>query len=149
MIVAQIASDARYLAAYGLSPAELACAAPLDTEGFDVPAVAAGSDQQALIYRNAFGSDPPDWEAASPLRQVGGTEPTPDWFLAKRGTAARRALAESFAAAVRDAGATTTVVDVTGYSHEDVSRRLGEPGETRLTPPFAAFLDACVAVPAD
>jgi acetyl esterase/lipase len=144
-IVAEVGTDARYLAPHGLAPTDLACVAPLDTEAYDVPAAVAQGGSTEAIYRNAFGDDPATWRAASPIHQVGTTSPSPRWFFARRGTAERRALSDRFAGALGAAGATTTSITLTGYSHEDVNVRLGEPGESQLTPPFVAFLDGCTA----
>jgi len=144
-IVAEIGTDARYLAPHGMEPEDLACVAPLDTEAYDVTAAVGGGAQQSTIYRNAFGDDPDDWVAASPLEQVGSVDPAPSWFFVRRGGAARRALSDTFAAALEDAGATTRSVTPIGYSHADVNEKLGQPGETQITPPFVDFMRACVA----
>ena len=54
-IVASVATDERYLGEHGLGLDALRCAAPLDTEGYDVAGPAgAGID----IYRDVFGDDP-------------------------------------------------------------------------------------------
>ncbi len=144
-IVAELGTDARYLAPHGLDPTDLACVAPLDTEAYDVPAAIAQGGSAEATYRNAFGDDPSTWRAASPLYQVGTTGPSASWFFALRGGADRRALSDRFAAALGTAGAATTSVTLTGYSHEDVNVRLGQAGDTQLTPPFVAFLDDCTA----
>ena len=38
-----------------------------------------------------------------------------------------------------------TVVDATGYSHADVSQRLGTAGDSVVTPPVTTFLQSCLA----
>ncbi len=62
----------------------------------------------------------------------------------RRGTPARRAQVDGFAEAARTAGAEVTVVDLPGFSHEDVNRRIGEPDDDVLTPALQAFLTECL-----
>ena len=142
-ITAAIAADPAYLAPHDLEPAALACAAPLDTEGFDVAAVVASGGPSATLYRSVFGADPSLWPDLSPLAHVGDA-PLPDLFLVRRGTPARRAQVDGFAEAARTAGAEVTVVDLPGFSHEDVNRRVGEPDDDVLTPALQAFLVECL-----
>ena len=49
-----------------------------------------------------------------------------------------------FADAVTKAGGEAEVLDATGYSHGDVNKRLGEAGETVVTPPVEAFTNDCL-----
>ena len=93
-IVASVATDERYLGAHGLGLDALRCAAPLDTEGYDVAGPAgAGID----IYRNVFGDDPATWADASPQSHVAAGKGIPPFLLVERGTPARRRAAETFA----------------------------------------------------
>ncbi|MGK2949649.1 MAG: alpha/beta hydrolase fold domain-containing protein [Acidimicrobiales bacterium] len=143
-IVAALATDPRYLGAHDLEPSALACVAPLDTEGFDIAAVVEGGGQIATLYRSVFGEDPAGWDELSPLTHVGEAA-VPDLFLVARGTPERRAQVAAFAGAVEGAGGAVTVVDVSGYSHGDVNRRIGDPTDELLTPPMQAFLASCLA----
>jgi arylformamidase len=143
-ITAAIATDPAYLGAHDLDPSAVACAAPLDTEGFDVPAAIGGGGQQAQLYQTVFGTDPARWVELSPITHI-GEAPVPDLFLVTRGTPTRRGLTQSFADAVDGSGGDVTIVDLPTFSHEDVNRRIGDPADSQLTPALQRFLNACLA----
>jgi acetyl esterase/lipase len=143
-ITAAVAADPTYLAAHEVEPSALACAVPLDTEGFDIEAVVAGGGPLAALYRSVFGTDPARWRELSPLTHVGDA-PVPDLFLVRRGAADRRAQVDAFADAARRAGAEVTVIDLPGFSHADVNRRIGDPTDTDLTPALQQFLTGCLS----
>lgn len=143
-ITAALAADPTYLAAHGLDPSALTCAAPLDTEGFDIEAVVAGGGPLASLYRSVFGTDPARWRELSPLAHVGDA-PIPDLFLVRRGEAARRAQVDAFADAARRSGAEVTVIDLPGFSHADVNKRIGDPVDTDLTPALQELLTGCLS----
>jgi acetyl esterase/lipase len=142
-IAAAVTVDPTYLGAHGLDPSTIACVAPLDTEGFDISLLIDGGGATARLYRSVFGDDPAMWDELSPLTHVGDAEP-PDLFLVRRGTPARRAQVDAFADAARDAGAEVTVVDLPGFTHEDVNKRIGDPSDDVLTPALQAFLEGCL-----
>jgi acetyl esterase/lipase len=143
-ITAAVAADPTYLGVHDLDPSAIACAAPLDTEGFDVGSVVEGGGPPATLYRTVFGDDPATWRELSPLTHL-GDGPVPDLFLVRRGTASRQAQVDAFADAARVAGAEVTVVDLPGFSHEDVNKRIGEPADDLLTPALQTFLADCLA----
>lgn len=142
-IVAALATDPSYLDAMGLEPADLTCVAPLDTEAFDI-AAAASTAALAGIYESAFGTDPRRWEDLSPLTHV-GEAPLPDLFVVTRGMFERRRIVHEFASAAERAGGAVTVVDLPGYTHEDVNRQIGADGDVVLTPALQTFLRGCLA----
>lgn len=142
-IVAAVTADPAYLGAHDLEPTAIACSAPLDTEGFDVASVIDGGGQVAQLYQAVFGTDPTRWAALSPLSHI-GEAPLPDLFLVTRGTAHRRAQVEAFSRAATEADGEVTVVDLPGFSHEDVNRRIGNPTDDVLTPALQEFLTGCL-----
>jgi acetyl esterase/lipase len=142
-IAAAVAVDPTYLGAHGLGPSTITCTAPLDTEGFDIRPLIDGGGATARLYRSVFGDDPATWDELSPLTHVGEAE-LPDLFLVRRGTPARRAQVDAFADAARDAGAEVTVVDLPGFTHEDVNKRIGDPNDDVLTPALQTFLEGCL-----
>lgn len=141
-LVASVATDPALLRARDLAPADLACVAPLDTEGFDVTRRAAAGDP---IYANTFGADPVVWRAASPITHVTPDADVPAHLLVARGSQPRRRVVDRYAEALRVAGAPVTVVDGAGLSHADVNRLIGEPGDAVMTPALDTFLAQCFA----
>ena len=142
-IVAALAADPAYLTAVELAPSDLACVAPLDTEGFDVASVAQDPGAQGRLYRLVFGDDPGRWAELSPLAHLGEAD-VPDLFLVRRGTPDRRAQVDGFAEAARRAGSLVTVVDLPGFTHAQVSMRIGDPADDVLTPALQTFLGRCL-----
>jgi arylformamidase len=143
-IAAAVTSDPAYLAEHDLGPSAVACAAPLDTEAFDITEVVESGGPAAELYRSVFGDEPAIWEALSPLTHV-GEAPIPDLFLVRRGAPSRRTQVDAFADAARQAGTDVTVVDLPGFTHEQVNKRIGDPDDDVLTPALQAFLTECLA----
>ena len=81
---------------------------------------------------------------ASPINHVDDREQPPDFLVISRGGPRRVGVAQAFADAVTEAGGQAEVLDATGYTHGDVNKRLGEPGETVVTPPVEAFTKECL-----
>ena len=146
-IVSMLAVDPDLLAEVGHDRSDVDCFVSLDTEGYDlVERVGAGGDITDDMVANAFGTDPAAQAAASPrqtLEQVGG--PVADALLVTRGLPRRKAQAAAFADALRTAGGTVTVVDAEGYTHGDVSLKLGTADDAVVTPPVTTFLESCLA----
>lgn len=142
-IVAAVGADPTYLAPEGLEPADLACVAPLDTEGFDIATVVEGGGVAANLYRLVFGTDPARWDELSPRSRLGDAE-VPDLFLVRRGEPGRRAQVDAFVAAARRADVSVTVVDLPTFTHADVNTRIGDATDDLLTPALQAFLADCL-----
>lgn len=143
-IAAALASDPTYLGAVGLEPDDLTCVAALDTEGFDIELVVdGGAPTQTNLYQLVFGEDRRRWDELSPVTHLGEAA-VPDLFLVRRGEPGRRAQVDAFAEAAEAADATVTVVDLPGFTHPDVSGRIGDPADDVLTPALQAFLTGCL-----
>ena len=137
-LVALMATNPRFLAAHALSPRDLACVGSYDTE-YTVSEIVARDS----AYTAVFGSDPAGWEDASPSSHTmdgGGLRLAQ---LACRGSGPRRAQCEAFADALRSAGVTTTTIDASSLSHEEVNDRIGAPGDTVMTPFVSELLREC------
>ncbi|MEX2100251.1 MAG: alpha/beta hydrolase [Acidimicrobiia bacterium] len=139
-IVASIATDERYLGEHGLPLSTLTCAAPLDTEGFDV-ARAAGSGN--TVYVSAFGPDPGKWIEASPILHVASGKDIPPMLLVERGTPGRMRALQQFADTLRNAGVPVTVIAGGALTHAQVNSNIGAVGDTVMTAPMTTFLDSC------
>ena len=99
----------------------------------------------AGLVDNAFGTDPAVLADASPLVQVRTQGAPPSRFLVvTRGAPRRVAGAAGFVDLVTGSGGSAELLVASTYSHNEVSQRLGAPGERVVTPPTAAFLSACL-----
>jgi len=141
-ITASVATDPTYLGAHGLGLDALRCAGALDTEGYDVAAMAGTGN---AIYRAAFGDDPATWTEASPIEHVTAGTDIPRFLVVERGTPRRRRAAEAFVARLRDAGVPVTVVDAGSLTHAEVNSAVGQIGDSVVTPPLETFLAECFA----
>lgn len=141
-IIAALAADPAYLQAVDLEPRDIPCVAPLDTEAFEI-AAAASNQLLAGIYESAFGTDPEQWAELSPLTHL-GEAPLPDLFLVTRGLPERRRIVQQFADAAAAVGGNVTVVDLPGFTHEDVNKQIGARSDSVLTPALQEFLTGCL-----
>jgi hypothetical protein len=114
--------------------------ASIDTEGYDVSAQCQEGNE---TYLNAFGSNPTQWLAASPIHQLSADSTYPAFFVAKRGSATRINLANAFIAALNSVGVVVSEVNGSQYDHEGINDAIGAPGETTITEPLKAFLERC------
>jgi hypothetical protein len=143
-LVALEATDLSFVRDAGVRASSIRCTVPLDTEGYDVPAQIAAGGQRERMFRNAFGGDPADWVAASPLRAAAGNRPLGAFLLFTRGRIDRYHGNVEFRDALRAAGTTAEVVRVNPLTHAQVNEAVGKPGDTLVTPPLMRFLRACV-----
>lgn len=141
-IVANVTAEPTYLARFGAAPADLACAGPLDTAGFDKEALADDAAERDQ-WTEALGADHlADTSATRLVRAGAGHPPT---IGVVRGTPARRAIERGYLEALEAVGVETVEIDARGLSHADVNRLIGAPGDTVMTPPLTDFLTACFA----
>jgi len=137
-----VSTSPTLLAGAGLSPIDIACTISADTAAYDLTA------PQPLVQpliKAAFGTDPAVLSDASPLHQV-RSHPmsSTDTLVLTRGRRPRVGSAEQYAAAIRGAGGSAQVLDVSPYSHAQVNARFGAPGETVETPTIETFLRTCL-----
>ncbi|MBM4394884.1 MAG: alpha/beta hydrolase fold domain-containing protein [Deltaproteobacteria bacterium] len=140
-IVALLGTDESFLAAHGLGLDAVRAVASFDTESYDIPrTLQTASATQRLMYLNAFGDDPSTLVAASPVTHVAAGKGIPPFLLAERGAEDRRAILRAFRAALEGAGVPVGVIDASGLTHEEVSDRIGQAGDTVVTPALMTFL---------
>lgn len=142
-LVAIVSTDESFLHDHGLPLTVIKGVIPLDTEGYDIPSTMAVFSND--IYLNAFGDDPLVWAAASPINHIAAGKGIPPFLLVSRGKAFRQGMCADFEAALTAAGVGATILDASVYTHAEVNRRLGVPGETTVTPPVMQFLGNCFA----
>lgn len=139
-LVSLTGTSSEFLPSRGIALNALKGIVSIDTEGYNVIAqVQSGND----TYINAFGTVPAALASASPIEQVVSGVEYPNFFVAKRGTAARIALANDFIAKLRTVGVSVTEVTGNQYDHEGINDAIGAPGETAITEPLKLFLSQC------
>ena len=146
-LVALLGTDERYLRAAGLSFADLAGVLPIDGAAYDVPAqmAAAGRYMQGR-YKEAFGTDPAQQRALSPLTYAAAPNAARFLFInvqREDGLAQAKALSE----ALRQAGANVQTNQFEGSGlrgHVEINRRLGDPAYA-ATPIVDSWLKASFA----
>jgi hypothetical protein len=92
---------------------------------------------------NAFGTDSDKWEEASPVENVFIGTSYPRFFIAKRGTASRIAIADAFINKLLSAGVIVSQINGSQYDHEGINNAIGAPNETAVTDPLKTFLSQC------
>ena len=112
--------------------------ASIDTEGYDVT-----SQSNEELYQNAFGTDRSIQVQASPVYNLTSSYDYPPFFIAKRGTPQRIALANAFISKLQSTGTPVTQVDGSRYDHEGINDAIGNPDDTVITPALKTFLQAC------
>lgn len=144
-IVSNVAVNPTYLRAYDLEPAVLSCAGPLDTEGFDkAEAGTSDPDGERAQWSSALGNNPRYVEETSATKLVREGAGIPPMIGVVRGTDRRRRIEQAFLDSLREAGVEATSIDAASLTHEEVSSRIGAPGDDVMTAPLVDFLEGCL-----
>lgn len=114
--------------------------ASIDTEGYDVVFQCNNNNS---YYLNAFGNTNTNWVEASPFSQLFSGTLYPKFFIAKRGTASRIAISDSFITKLQSVGVSVSQVTGSQYDHEGINDAIGATGETAITSPLKVFLEQC------
>lgn len=101
-----------------------------DTLAYDIPRIAKTAQQGRLprLYARAFGQNPAEWRAMSPIHQINAAQKLPAFLLLYSGSgeaARRQSFARDFAAHLRKSGGQVTLFDGRAYSHREMLRRIG------------------------
>lgn len=121
--------------------ASLRCAITLDTPGYDLKVVAAGSEAWRYWVERGF-PDQATWPLASPIdRAITPTKPR-SWLLVVPDSSWYLANAQDFA---RNVGAGGGIADIVTYTNdsEDIGSKLGRDGENVVTPAIVDTLTKC------
>ena len=138
-LVALVGTDPRFIERAGGDAAELRCVGSYDTASYDL----VQRSSETRIVENAFGADAEVWKDASPINHLEDRTTLPQFQLVVRGSPSRRASESAFADAVQAAGGTATVIEAAGFSHADVNRLIGAPGDSVMTPAVTEFVAGC------
>ena len=144
--VAVLVTDPAFLADRGLTPQTIDCVIANDTEGYRL-------DDESTAYpeavNNAFGTDPAVLADASPTVQVERHgAPAARMLVITRGSVRRRDMAREFVETILASHGRAELFIAGDYSHSEVNKALGEPGELVVTPKVGEFLTECL-VPID
>ncbi len=115
--------------------------ASIDTEAYDIYHLI--QNLQSEMHINAFGIDPQENIAASPIRNITGNSYIPAFFIGKRGNADRLAAANYFIQSLRQNNVSVTEVEANMYSHSGINAAIGKEGENIITPPLVTFFENC------
>lgn len=130
----------QFLLARGIPLHIIKGVASIDTEGYNV-------ENQCLdgvqYYLNAFGNTNTNWAIASPSNHIFLGTVYPKFFIAKRGSASRIGVSDSFIAQLEGVGVSVTQITANQYDHEGINAAIGATGETAITSPLKTFLAAC------
>lgn len=142
-LAAQQITEPAHLAAAGVVPTAVRCAALIDPAPLDVPAQIDAGGRQADRYRELFGDDPDVWRDASPQQAAQDGAVSADVLIVTRGPEQRTANATWFAGTLEAAGAEVAQLDADPLS-DDLEARIGRTDDTTLTPVLLGFLDRCL-----
>jgi acetyl esterase/lipase len=143
-LAALVATDSRPLQAAGKDLTLLKGVIPLDTNAYDLPALA-GTDAKPF-YSQIFGDEPEVLRDASPLHHVAADKGIPPMLICySSGMGAvrnpqRSVQANAFARALRAAGVHAEVVDASDRNHGEINARLGDPRDEKVTGKARKFL---------
>lgn len=148
-LAALIATDYEYLKKADVDPADIRGVILLDGAGYNVKRQISESRLPALrqLYLDAFGDDPKEWKALSPLLHVEQSRTYPPVLILyvksrRDSTAQSVALSER----LQEVGSHAEAIGYDDKSHATINREFGLPGD----PPTAAasnFLDSVIGKP--
>ena len=140
-LVALTGTNQNFLQQAGVSIQNIKGIACIDTKMYDVFDVIQNNPDD--MYLNAFGTDPQENIAASPIRHLNNSY-IPKFFIAKRGSYDRIYRADQFITALQQAGVEVSEIEADMYSHSEINAAIGAENETVITPALVQFIDNCL-----
>lgn len=137
-IAALLSTDPGFLNAEGLGPEDIHRTILLDGAAYDLPA-AARRGRLPKLYRPAFGNDPADWEAASPVLQVRPDVDVPPMLIFNVKRRFGKEQPRLLHRALQEAGHSSQRVKAYDREHSSLNRQLGAPDDA-YAPMITAFL---------
>ena len=129
-VAALVGTDPRYLAAAGVPMSAVKGVVLLDGAGYDIARqMARPGNPVAGMYDAAFGPDIARQNALSPTLHAAAPNVASWLILPIQRRADSTEQSQALAAALRHAGASATVVAITGESHASLNQGLGEEGD--------------------
>lgn len=139
-LVALTGTNEALLKQVGLNFSNIKGVAVIDTEGYDVVAKVATNND---LYINAFGMDSLTNVQASPIFNITDGVAYPHFFIAKRGSVKRIAVANQFIEALEEKGVSVFQVDGGIYDHQEINLAIGAANEVVVTSKLQKFLTYC------
>ncbi len=139
-LAALTGTDPQFLSGVGLSFSNIRGIAVIDTEGYDV---AVKVEEGSKPYINAFGNDRGRNIQASLLHNLKKDVSYPRFFIVKRGSRNRIEAADNFINTLQRNGVFVSQLDASVYSHSEVNKAIGRPGETLMTNALKHFFEEC------
>lgn len=130
-LVSLVATDESYLAAEGLSLADLRGVIAMDTQAYDIATLLLNMPEtNGEIYRTIFGNDPNDWKKLSPITYVAPDRNIPPFFIIYTSEKPGRSeLSELFRNALEQAGVPAAIQPAIEKTHGQVNSQFGKPGD--------------------
>lgn len=142
-IVGNVTTNPGYLAAHGLRLADIRCAGPLETVGFDKENVHTGAEWDT--WKKIFADVPDYLRVTSAMTYVKPGVGIPATIAVIRGSAERERVQRDYLRALAAAGVPTEMIDARELDHAEVGIRIGDVDDEIMTPPLTAFLAGCFA----
>lgn len=136
-IVSTVGTNETFLKEHGLNLSVLQHIISLDTAAYDIRE---RCETGAMLYLNAFGTNPSKWDDASPLNNIKINETLPSFFVVVQGTERRINQSIKFIEKVNQTGAKTQLVITSEYDHSEVNQAIGHPDDEIITPKLSRFL---------
>ncbi len=142
-LAALICTDETYLQAEGLDLNIISGCGSFDTDAYNIGYAMANGNEDNSIYLNAFTSNPSVWDNASPAFYVTPGKNIPSKFLfARRGGTVRQQICYAFSDSLNASGISTTIIDATSLTHEQVNDRIGANNDQIMTDAVISFLQS-------
>jgi acetyl esterase/lipase len=139
-LAALVCTDETYLQAEGLDLNIISGCGSFDTEAYNIPYSMANGNEDNQLYLNAFTTSGGIWADASPTYHVDPGKGIPMFLLARRGAATRKLICNEFSDSLNSAGISTTIIEASGLSHQDVNDKIGAENDQVMTPFVLQFL---------
>ena len=142
-LVSLTGTNKSFLEKRGVSSSVIKGVASIDTEGYDILEQIMGNKHKNRLYINAFGINQSQYIDASPIHNLIYNTSFPNFFIAKRGSVERKAIANQFIEALKNASISVSQIDGSVYTHSGINNAIGEKNEMVITPPLIEFIKDC------
>ncbi|WP_271769302.1 alpha/beta hydrolase [Aquimarina algiphila] len=139
-LVSLIGTNKSFLEKRGVSPSVIRGIASIDTEGYNVLEQITNSKYVNRLYINAFGINQSQHIDASPIYNLKYNTTYPSFFIAKRGSIERKAIADQFIDALKNVSISVSQIDGSMYTHSEINDAIGKENETIITPSLLDFI---------